>query len=444
MRFGSTLGRGAWKGWLLAGFMLLVLQGTGPCYSDECSNPGEGWCDGQVAAECAGAGMNQAYWLRQQDCGASGLTCVAGQGQGYRGAQTKLSWCLDVQPCEAAGHFQCGSNPVDGAPTLMRCVDIASTQWYSDNAIARFTTPLDMGLVLEPLSPTGFGDVAAPVVACQECTSTCGCDVDTVCRDGWCVPMAVVGEADENLFCCGRERMTDCPSGQACELPDGTMGACQQSARCGACQSALDCESADLTCASTGGDLPPVCLLANDFGGYTYECRSPEEGAWKRDKCGQWVESAHYITISYSCREGTNQSWSQDACGDWIHMAQDCGDGHRCEANQCIAIFPAIEVSPSLMDFDDVQVGTTKTLDLSIGNVGEDVLHVSSVQVQSSFASMFSISQAPDVVAVDEIATVGVTFAPSAAGPVTAKIVVYSNDPDEPQRTVLINGNGVE
>jgi len=326
--------RQGWRYWAFPAVFVTLLSGTGPCYNDECSNPGEGWCDGQTARSCEGAGQNSAYWLAEHDCTGENLACVEGFVKGYAGEKKPQAWCLDIQECESLGSFHCGISAADGTPMLMQCRDVSKSEWWGYNQVAQLGTASAIKLVLSPLDDPGFGFPTEKALPCVSCSSTCGCDLDSVCRDGLCVPVDVTGEAEEGLACCGRERETSCLKGAPCEKLDGTQGFCDKGARCDPCQAAADCESDLLGCVSTGGGLPAVCLSSEEAQQALYDCREDLNEAWRIDACGNWVELAADVVISYSCREGTDQSWSLNACDQWISVAKDCGEGYRCEANR--------------------------------------------------------------------------------------------------------------
>ncbi len=66
------------------------------------------------------------------------------------------------------------------------------------------------------------------------------------------------------------------------------------------------------------------------------------------------------------------------------------------------------------------------------------------IAIDPAFATIFSVSPNQIAsVAVDEIASVTVTFTPSAPGAVSARLYVQSNDGDEAEIPVLMSGAGV-
>ncbi len=426
--------------WGPAVIVATLVSGTGPCYDDECNKPGQSWCKGEMAVRCSD-GMG-AYQLSEEDCAAQNLTCVEGRGEGPYGDKYSKAWCLDVQTCDTPGSFECGVWPADGSSTVMRCTDLFSTPWFGESGVDELVSPADLKLVMEPLTEGGFGDVSEAPLPCVQCLSTCGCGLDTVCRDGWCVPSGLAGESDDDLVCCGRERGTSCPKGQACEKLDGTQAVCTKGAACDPCETASDCESDLLGCVATWPGLPTVCLEPSRLDDVTLDCREDLGQAWKKDACGTWLEVADSVPVGQACREGTDQSWSFSACQEWIEVAKDCGPGYRCEDNECILRVPEIEVSPTLLSFGSTPVSVSKTLELTIGNIGDGPLLVNEILVTPATELSFELSQTSFEVAPSEIASIDVTFTPASAGSFQAKLLVHSNDEDEPEVVVLMNGKG--
>ncbi len=434
--------RPGFRYWVFPLVFAALLTGTGPCYDDECSNPGEGWCEGTEAVSCEGAGQNMAYYLRNRDCAVENLTCVEGLGVGYYGSGTPLSWCLNVQSCDKAGTYQCGVSPSDGTHQLMKCSNVSQTAWYMENSVEEIVSPAGVQLILEPPSIPDFNYPVEPV-PCVKCSSTCGCQAGSVCRDGLCVPEQIAGQTDDGIVCCGRERGTSCLKGTSCENLDGTAGTCKKGARCDLCEASVDCESDFLECADVGGDLPSVCLSPAEAKQTLYDCREDLGEAWRVDACGRWVELAQDVAISHSCKDGTDQSWSLNACDQWIAMAKDCGPGFRCEANECILRVPEIEVSPTLLNFGQVAVSASQILPLDIGNLGDAPLTVTEILVQPVSTTSVMASATSFEVAPGQIVSLEVSFAPQEAGPVQAKVLIHSSDSDEPEVAVLVNGTGI-
>ncbi len=96
--------------------------------------------------------------------------------------------------------------------------------------------------------------------------------------------------------------------------------------------------------------------------------------------------------------------------------------------------------APASVAFGSVTVGGNKTLVAAINNAGTANLTISGV---SAPAAPFSIaSNTCGTVAPGGQCQVSVLFAPTAAGSFSSALVVSSNDPDQPQTTIALNGTG--
>jgi hypothetical protein len=101
-----------------------------------------------------------------------------------------------------------------------------------------------------------------------------------------------------------------------------------------------------------------------------------------------------------------------------------------------------VEVSPTTMDFGDVNSGQTKDIQLVIRNGGSDPLVVSGVTVNNTRFQLVSASF-PLTVIPAGLATVVVRFAPAVAGVQNGTLTLTSNDPANPTVSVALRGNGV-
>ncbi|HEV8268684.1 MAG TPA: choice-of-anchor D domain-containing protein, partial [Thermoanaerobaculia bacterium] len=101
---------------------------------------------------------------------------------------------------------------------------------------------------------------------------------------------------------------------------------------------------------------------------------------------------------------------------------------------------PAIDVTPSSLDFGSVVVGQSKDLTLTVRNVGSATLTVSSLAVGGAFsvpspATPFNVSQGATQ-------SVTVRFSPPSAGGQSATLTIASNDPARPSVSVALQGQG--
>lgn len=104
---------------------------------------------------------------------------------------------------------------------------------------------------------------------------------------------------------------------------------------------------------------------------------------------------------------------------------------------------PAVDVTPSFLDFGAVPVDETAESFLTVSNAGGSDLTLDSVAVGGTDAEAFTVTTPPaPVVAPGASTTVGVTFAPTAAREYEAVLTVESDDPDTPTVPVALQGVG--
>jgi hypothetical protein len=90
------------------------------------------------------------------------------------------------------------------------------------------------------------------------------------------------------------------------------------------------------------------------------------------------------------------------------------------------------------LNFGEVTVGGSKTLYASVSNAGEALLAVAPETTDPAFQLAGDVELAQG-----EATKIGVTFAPSAPGELTAQLLLPSNDPDEPLRLVTLVASAV-
>lgn len=106
---------------------------------------------------------------------------------------------------------------------------------------------------------------------------------------------------------------------------------------------------------------------------------------------------------------------------------------------------PDIEVSPTTLDFGSLMRGcTTDEQVVTVKNVGGATLAISSIALSGSGTSSYTLTATPRDLAPDEELTFTVSFTPQALSTVQVKVVVESNDPDEPSSKVALSGTGAE
>jgi hypothetical protein len=101
---------------------------------------------------------------------------------------------------------------------------------------------------------------------------------------------------------------------------------------------------------------------------------------------------------------------------------------------------PDIELSADTLNFDSVLVNFADTLELQVTNMGTDTLVVSNIKTDNAdfTTDTTSFSLLPF-----EDQTVLVMFSPCTPGIITGNLIVFSNDPDEPEDSVALIGTGM-
>jgi hypothetical protein len=103
---------------------------------------------------------------------------------------------------------------------------------------------------------------------------------------------------------------------------------------------------------------------------------------------------------------------------------------------------PAIEVAPASLNFGNVRVGQVRDLLLTVRNVGEAQLTVSSITSNNALFSVTSPTGSFNL-APGASTLVNLRFAPTSAGVKTALLSLNSNDPSLPRVDVALTGTGL-
>ena len=101
---------------------------------------------------------------------------------------------------------------------------------------------------------------------------------------------------------------------------------------------------------------------------------------------------------------------------------------------------PDIELSADTLNFDSVLVNFADTLELQVVNMGTDTLAVSNIKTDNTdFTTDTTNFNLPPF----EDQTVLVIFSPCTPGIITGNLIIFSNDPDEPEDSVTLMGMGM-
>ena len=109
-----------------------------------------------------------------------------------------------------------------------------------------------------------------------------------------------------------------------------------------------------------------------------------------------------------------------------------------------VPLDPTVQVTPGTLDFADTGVGLVRSRTLTIRNRGFQPLDVDAVTTDDSRVRIRELPELPFPLQTFEELTVRVLFEPDATGPVSAQILVDTNDPATPTATVPFSGTGIE
>ncbi len=103
---------------------------------------------------------------------------------------------------------------------------------------------------------------------------------------------------------------------------------------------------------------------------------------------------------------------------------------------------PEISVNPMSVDFLRVAVGSAASRSVTVSNQGTQELNVTAIEVSGANASDFVASHDCGMLQPEDTCSVDVTFTPPADGVYSAALNVQSDDPENPQVSVSLVGEG--
>lgn len=105
-------------------------------------------------------------------------------------------------------------------------------------------------------------------------------------------------------------------------------------------------------------------------------------------------------------------------------------------------IAPQISLDQNSLNFGQVRVGQSESLSLAIQNIGQDTLLVSSILNPEPAFELPELAY-PLIILPGENSSIDVTFAPTEALNYATQLTIRSNDPDDPELTLSLQGQGV-
>ena len=110
----------------------------------------------------------------------------------------------------------------------------------------------------------------------------------------------------------------------------------------------------------------------------------------------------------------------------------------------CLGASPDIGASPTALDFGDVIKGDSAEQSFTISNSGSAALAIASIEVLDPVNfSVISPSIFPLYLSPGNTLTVDMRFAPSVEATIPSQVIITSNDPDEPQVAIGVEGRGI-
>jgi hypothetical protein len=133
---------------------------------------------------------------------------------------------------------------------------------------------------------------------------------------------------------------------------------------------------------------------------------------------------------------------SLDNDGDLLYDSAD---------SDCQAAAPQIAVSPASIDFGEVVVNDSASRVVTISNTGDAPLNVSSIALDAGTDFTLDLNGGSNPCVVDNLAiaaldncTVAVVFAPMSVGAFGDNLAIASDDPDQPDVSVVLSGTGLD
>jgi len=103
-------------------------------------------------------------------------------------------------------------------------------------------------------------------------------------------------------------------------------------------------------------------------------------------------------------------------------------------------IAPDIDVTPTLLQFGQVAIGSSSAMTATISNVGDVDLELDTLSISGTTEYSLTVDPSGTVLAPAASTSVEVTYAPVDVGADGATLSIPSNDPDEPVVYVTLNG----
>ncbi|MDP2311883.1 MAG: choice-of-anchor D domain-containing protein [Pseudomonadota bacterium] len=104
---------------------------------------------------------------------------------------------------------------------------------------------------------------------------------------------------------------------------------------------------------------------------------------------------------------------------------------------------PAVDVSPTELDFGEVEVGASSTRSVTVTSSGCEALEIHGLDLVAADAPFHISAIGAVLIPPGSSTTFSVTFRPATATDTTADILLSTNDPEHPETTLPLEGTGV-
>jgi MYXO-CTERM domain-containing protein len=133
--------------------------------------------------------------------------------------------------------------------------------------------------------------------------------------------------------------------------------------------------------------------------------------------------------------------------GSTATLSLSSNDVDRAIVNVAIAgtgVKPAVAVSPASLAFGEQRIGTSSSpRTVAVANTGTGTLIVNNIALSGTGAASYSFTPSSFSISAGQSKALTVVFAPAAAGPASASLILNTNDVANPAVVVALSGTGV-
>ncbi|HSR10229.1 MAG TPA: C1 family peptidase [Thermodesulfobacteriota bacterium] len=162
---------------------------------------------------------------------------------------------------------------------------------------------------------------------------------------------------------------------------------------------------------------------------------TPSSGcSWQAATTQTWITiatTASGVSFQVAPNSGAARSGTMSVAGQTVTIQQSAASTN-----------PAIQVTPSSVNFGNVRVGVMATKTVTISNPGSSNLPITGLQLSTSYSNTFGgYTSGCSTLTPGKSCTVTLQFVPRSAGTKSATLIIYSNAPTGTVR-IPISGTG--